>query len=181
MAIVYSRKALGDAKIAKAGGNQIRVSFKNTRETAAAIKGMNVKKAKHYLKQVLKHKDVIPFVRFKYGVGRTGQAKKYCESLGRWPEKSVKIMLQLIENAESNAKAQEMDAESLVISHVQVNQAQKMRRRTYRAHGRINKYESLPSHIQLILSAKGQTVPAGISLKAKNLNAKKLVAGASAQ
>ena len=141
---------------------------------------MNVQKAKHYLKQVLKHNDCIPFVRFKYGVGRTGQAKKYSESLGRWPEKSVKILLHLIENAESNAKAQEMDVSKLTISHVQVNQAQKMRRRTYRAHGRINKYESMPSHIQLILSAKNATVQAGVSKKAKNLNAKKLVAGATA-
>lgn len=141
---------------------------------------MNVQKAKHYLKQVLKHNDCIPFVRFKYGVGRTGQAKKYSESLGRWPEKSVKILLHLIENAESNAKAQDMDVSKLTISHVQVNQAQKMRRRTYRAHGRINKYESMPSHIQLILSAKAATVQAGVSKKAKNLNAKKLVAGATA-
>jgi len=180
MAIVYSRKALGDAKIAKAGGANVRVSFKNTRETAAAIKGMNVVKAKHYLKQVLKHNDCIPYVRYKYGVGRTGQAKKYSEALGRWPEKSVKILLHLIENAESNAKQQEMATDKLVISHLQINRAQKMRRRTYRAHGRINKYESSPSHIQLILSAKGDTVQAGNSKKAKNLNSKKLVAGASA-
>ena len=141
---------------------------------------MNVVKAKHYLKQVLKHNDCIPYVRYKYGVGRTGQAKKYSESLGRWPEKSVKMLLHLIENAESNAKAQSMDLAKLVISHIQVNKAQKMRRRTYRAHGRINKYESSPSHIQLILSAKGDTVQCGVSKKAKKINPRKLQAGATA-
>ena len=141
---------------------------------------MNVVKAKHYLKQVLKHNDCIPYVRYKYGVGRTGQAKKYGESLGRWPEKSVKIVLHLIENAESNAKQQDMDASKLTISHIQINKAQKMRRRTYRAHGRINKYESSPSHIQLILSQKNDTVQCGVNKKCKNLNSKKLTAGATA-
>lgn len=32
-----------------------------------------------------------------------------------------------------------MDVDTLYVSHIQVNQAQKQRRRTYRAHGRINR------------------------------------------
>lgn len=32
-----------------------------------------------------------------------------------------------------------LDVDALFISHIQVNQAQKQRRRTYRAHGRINR------------------------------------------
>ena len=32
-----------------------------------------------------------------------------------------------------------LDTENLIISHIQVNQAQRQRRRTYRAHGRINR------------------------------------------
>ena len=35
---------------------------------------------------------------------------------------------------------------------VQVNPAPKIRRRTYRAHGRINPYMSSPCHAQVILS-----------------------------
>lgn len=42
---------------------------------------------------------------------------------------------------------------------VQVNQAMKQRRRTYRAHGRINPYMCSPSHIELILMEKGSEVP----------------------
>jgi large subunit ribosomal protein L17e len=34
-----------------------------------------------------------------------------------------------------------------------------MRRRTYRAHGRINPYMSHPCHIELILAPKGEEVP----------------------
>lgn len=88
---------------------------------------------------------------------------------GRWPVKSAKFILDLLKNAESNAEVclihfchQEvlfyiacdliylkfhsndfqvkgLDADALYISHIQVNQAQKQRRRTYRAHGRINR------------------------------------------
>ncbi len=38
-----------------------------------------------------------------------------------------------------------LDTENLIISHIQVNQAQRQRRRTYRAHGRINRESSLHS------------------------------------
>ncbi|KAJ8506512.1 hypothetical protein OPV22_007398 [Ensete ventricosum] len=42
--------------------------------------------------------------------------------------------------------------------HFKVNQAPKQRRRTYRAHGRINPYMSSPCHIELILSEKEESV-----------------------
>ncbi len=53
-----------------------------------------------------------------------------------------------------------LDTDALFVSHVQVNKAQKGRRRTYRAHGRINPYMSSPCHIELILTEKGQAVKA---------------------
>ncbi|CDP21798.1 unnamed protein product, partial [Coffea canephora] len=52
----------------------------------------------------------------------------------------------------------DLDVDSLFISHIQVNQAHKQRRRTYRAHGRINPYMSSPCHIELILSEKEESV-----------------------
>ena len=59
-------------------------------------------------------------------------------SQGRWPEKSAKFLLDLLKNAESNAEVKNLNVPSLVISHAQVNRAPHQRRRTYRAHGRIN-------------------------------------------
>lgn len=72
---------------------------------------------------------------------------------------------------------QGLEVDNLVVDHVQVNQAPKMRRRTYRAHGRINgKHESFfsctfahcdvlllaymasPCHIEIILAQKGEVV-----------------------
>lgn len=59
--------------------------------------------------------------------------------LGRWPKKSAEFLLQLLKNAESNADYRGLDVERLVIDHIQVNHAPCLRRRTYRAHGRINR------------------------------------------
>ncbi|ELT88130.1 hypothetical protein CAPTEDRAFT_41521, partial [Capitella teleta] len=53
---------------------------------------------------------------------------------------------------------QGLDTDHLVIEHVQVNRAPKMRRRTYRAHGRINPYMSSPCHIEIILAEKEQAI-----------------------
>lgn len=43
-------------------------------------------------------------------------------------------------NAESNAEYKGLDTDHLVIEHIQVQRAAKVRRRTYRAHGRINRW-----------------------------------------
>ncbi|XP_039038929.1 60S ribosomal protein L17-2-like [Hibiscus syriacus] len=106
------------------------------------------------------HKQAIPFRRFCGGVGRTAQAKnRHSNMQGRWPVKSTKFILDLLKNAESNAEVKDLDVDALYISHIQVNQAQKQRRRrTYRAHERINPYMSSPCHTKLILSEKEEPV-----------------------
>ena len=53
--------------------------------------------------------------------------------------KSCEILLQLLKNAESNAEVKMLNTDALVIEHIMVNRAAKLRRRTYRAHGRINR------------------------------------------
>ncbi len=115
-----------------------------------AIKGMKLDKALAYLSDVKEQKQCIPFRRFRGGVGRTAQAKVFGVTQGRWPVKSVEFITGLLENAKSNAATKGLDTEALVVAHVQVNQAPKHRRRTYRAHGRINPYMSVPCHVEIV-------------------------------
>lgn len=145
-------------KSVKASGSYLRVHFKNTSETANAIKGLSLEKAKAYLNQVLLHNRAIPFRRFSGGVGRTSQASVFGVTQGRWPKKSVEFVLNLLANAESNAVVKGIDTEKLMVSRIQVNQAPKQRRRTFRAHGRINPYMSNPCHVELVLSVKEESV-----------------------
>ncbi|KDQ62312.1 hypothetical protein JAAARDRAFT_30209 [Jaapia argillacea MUCL 33604] len=145
-------------KTSRARGEYLRTHFKNMREVAAALTGMKLTKAYSYLGNVQEHKQCIPFRRFAGGVGRTGQAKQFKTTQGRWPEKSVRFILRLLKNAESNADAKNIDVEDLAIKNIVVQQAPKTRRRTYRAHGRINPYLGHPCHIEVILAAREEEV-----------------------
>lgn len=63
--------------------------------------------------------------------------KQFGVSKARWPKKSAEFLLSLLKNAESNADTKGLDTGNLIVKHIQVNQAPKQRRRTYRAHGRV--------------------------------------------
>merc|ERR1711874_267617 len=157
-----------------AKGSNLRVHFKNTRETAQAIKAMPLHRATKYLKNVIAHKEIVPFRRFMGGVGRHAQANVHGTAQGRWPLKSAEFLLHLLENAESNAEYKGLDADHLVIEHIQVNRAAKMRRRTYRAHGRINPYMSSPCHIEITLVEKEQAFARADEPERKKESKKKL-------
>merc|ERR1712126_454260 len=145
---------------AKAKGSNLRVHFKNTRETAQAIKAMPLNRATKYLKNVIAQKEIIPFRRFMGGMGRHAQANQvHGTAQGRWPVKSAEFLLHMLKNAESNAEYKGLDPDHLVVDHIQVNRAAKMRR-TYRAHGRINPYMSSPCHIEIALVEKEQAFAA---------------------
>merc|ERR1712037_861880 len=122
----------------------------------------NVDKALRYLKDCSEHKQIIPYRRFKGDVGRKAQCKMHKGGVtqGRWPKNAIKLVTEILKNARANAVAKGLEAETLTIANVQVQRAPKMRRRTYRAHGRINAYKSSPCHIELTLAAAGETVPA---------------------
>ena len=100
----YATDPENPTKSCKARGSYLRVHFKNTRETAQAVKKMHIRKAYRYLKDVIAKKQIVPFRRFSGGVGRKAQAKNHKHSQGRWPEKSAQFLFQLLKNAESNAE-----------------------------------------------------------------------------
>jgi len=155
----YSADPENATKSAKARGSHLRVHYKNTRETAKTLKNMHLQRAVTFLKNVVAHKECVPFRRYTGGVGRCAQAKQWgFTTQGRWPKKSAEFLLQMLKNAQSNAEFKGLDTDHLVVEHIQVNRAPKMRRRTYRAHGRINAYLSSPCHIEIILAEKDQAV-----------------------
>merc|ERR1712057_11625 len=169
MVKTYARTLENEAESCKARGSHLRVHFKNTRETCHALKGMDLKKAQSYLQHVIEHKEAVPFRRFCGGVGRTSQAKNAGSTNGqaRWPKKSAEFVLNLLSNAEANAELKSLEVDKLFVSHIQVNRAVQNRRRTYRAHGRINPYMSSLCHVEIILTQRETTVKAAKGRKAK--------------
>jgi large subunit ribosomal protein L17e len=67
------------------------------------------------------------------------KGKAFGVSKARWPAKSAEFLLSLLKNAEANADTKGLDTSNLIVKHIQVNQAPKQRRRTYRAHGRVSR------------------------------------------
>jgi len=178
--VKYSREPANLTKSCKASGSDLRVHFKNTCVAAAALQKMSLQKAKKYLEDVLEKKQAIPFRFFNGCVGRHAQAKNVPGAAAtqvRWPTKSCTFLLHLLKNAESNAEVKGLDVDNLEIFHIQVNRAQKQRRRTYRAHGRTNPYMSSPSHIEIVLCEKERAVTKGEEegdAKPKKLSKKRL-------
>lgn len=67
------------AKSAKSRGSYLRVSFKNTRETAQAINGWKLERALKYLENVQELKEAVPMRRYAGSTGRTAQGTLFDE------------------------------------------------------------------------------------------------------
>jgi large subunit ribosomal protein L17e len=143
---------------AKCRVDDLRAHFKNTYETARACKGLFLPKALTYMERVLEHQAIIPFRRFTGGPGRKAMCKNVGHHNGRFPEKSVRHVIGLLQNLKANAETNGLDVEKCQISHVAVQRAVNGRRRTYRAHGRISPYLSSNCHVEFHVVEKSGPV-----------------------
>ena len=171
----YSTRPQDSEKACKAKGTNLRVHFKNTYETARAIKNKTLFQARAYLQDVIALKQAVPFRVFTGGCGRKSLGKAHKHANVRFPKKSAVFLLDMLKNAEANAEDKNLDPSKLQITHIQVQRAPKQRRRTYRAHGRINAYMASPCHIEMILEEQEESVakPKGSDGKRKKASKKK--------
>ena len=116
--VCYSLNPENPTKSCKSRGLNLRVDFKNTRETTQAIKGMHIWKATNYLKDGTLKNQCVPFRHYNGGVGRCAQAKQWGWTQGRCPKKSAEFLLHMLKIAESNAELKGLDVDSLVIEHI---------------------------------------------------------------
>lgn len=156
--VKYSRQPAEPSKSAKCRVDDLRAHYKNTYETARACRGMNLLKAIKYIEDVIAHKAIVPFRRYTGGPGHHAMCKNVGHTNGRWPEKSCRHVLSLLNNLKSNATAQSLDPEKCTITHVVSQRAVSGRRRTYRAHGRISPYLSSNCHVEFHVTEKSDNV-----------------------
>jgi large subunit ribosomal protein L17e len=146
-AVTLRAKALGE-----------RVHFKPMYEVARALKGKPVLAAIAYLEAVIAHKRAVPFTRYNEGVVHHAQGHEFGFPAARWPEKSCKVFLRLINGAVGSSKVE--DKASLVIANIQVNRAAQFRyRRIHQAHGRVKSYASPPTNVQVVITGGPVTTP----------------------
>jgi large subunit ribosomal protein L17e len=71
----YGAHGIDTTKSARSRGSYLRVSFKNTRETAQAINGWKLDRALQFLENVKEHKEAVPMRRYAGSTGRTAQGR----------------------------------------------------------------------------------------------------------
>lgn len=104
---------------ARAALNDVSVSPKIAVEMCDFLRGKSLQKAKTQLSQIIEHKIALPIRRFKKG--STSHRKGMGQ--GRYPEKASKIVLELLNSVEKNAKFKGYNTDKLMIMHMCSNKA----------------------------------------------------------
>lgn len=102
-----------------ANGTNIPISTKKTIEIANFIRGKNALAAQKLLQEVTEYKRAVPYTRFNKNIGhKPGMAA------GRYPGKTAKYILELLNNAISNAEHKGIAKTNLRITSIIPNQGQ---------------------------------------------------------
>jgi len=150
-----AEEELDPEKTVKASAREVRVSPKHAREVCKTIKGMMLTQAKSYLKDVMTKKKPVPFTRYRKKAGhRHGLEKAFA---GRYPIKTAKQVLKVLEGAEANAENKGLDTEKLRIIHAAANRGMKVKRFMPRAQGRTTPDFETLTHIEIVWEEKQET------------------------
>jgi len=161
----YAYTPRNQATSVRAAMRNAKMSYKNTHQTVAAVKGMWLVSALKYLDDVLEHKRCVPMKKFNGGIARTAQAKEFGVLQGRWPEKSVTQIKSILKNMQNDAVHKGLDVAKMKVTHAQVNKAPIIHNRTYRAHGRVTAWNKSPCHIEMVCEETLGEIPAETPVK----------------
>lgn len=150
-----TEEELDPEKSVKASAREVRVSHKSAREVCRTIKGMMLTQAKRYLRDVMAKKKAVPFRRYTKKLGHRHGLEK--ASAGRYPIKTAKELLKLLEGAEANAENKGLDADRLRIVHASTSQGMKIKRYMQRAQGRATPSFDILCHIEVALEEQPET------------------------
>jgi len=123
------------------------ISHKHAREVAVAIKGLSIEKARDYLQAVITKQRAIAFRRYNNQVGHRSDPGMMS---GRYPQKTVKEFIKVLDNLESNAEYKGMDLDRLRIVNATVHKGTIVKRFTPRAMGRASPKNNVLTHVELV-------------------------------
>jgi len=149
---VYQATVGKESKTAKAMTTNANISLKYSTEICNQIKGKNVDKILAWFLRILAHEDFLPLKRYHKKVGhRKGESKEGVKA-GRYPEKTIKSFITLIESAKSNADFKGLDDDKLTIIHAFASKG--VGRTTYQSKGKIGgkARKRNATHIEVIVS-----------------------------
>ena len=144
----YSIEELDPDRTVKCSGRELNISPKGSREICNTIKNLKLDKAKELLEAVIKKDTPIPFRRYNKEAGH--RRMPFQGSVGRYPIKAAKMILNLLNELEANAEYKGLTVDNIRLTHAAAQRGRKIKRFTPRAFGRSSpKYNTL-THIELI-------------------------------
>ena len=123
------------------------ISHKHAREVAVSIKGLSIEKARDFLQAVINKERAVAFRRFKNQVGHKSDPGMMS---GRYPQKTAKEFIKVLDNLESNAEYKGMDLDRLKIINATVHKGVVIKRFTPRAMGRATAKNDVLTHVELV-------------------------------
>jgi large subunit ribosomal protein L22 len=145
----YAFQNFDKARHVRASVREKSISHKHSREIAVAISGKSIEKAREFLENVVAKKEAVPYRRYHNEVAHRSNIRDGF-SAGRFPQKSAKEFLKLLDNLESNAEYKGMDLDRLRIVSAVVHKGTKLKRFQPRAMGRSSpKFDTLV-HVELV-------------------------------
>jgi len=142
-----STKVANKEHTATAVGRTLQISTKQSIEVCNSIRKMPLEKAKTLLKEVMALKKPIPFKRYTSMGHRKGKL-----AAGRYPLKTSKEILSLLESAEANAQYKGLSTANLIIKSIIANKAGNQWR-----YGRQRRRRMKRTNIDIILEERAIT------------------------
>ncbi|HEY6668980.1 MAG TPA: 50S ribosomal protein L22 [Candidatus Nitrosopolaris sp.] len=150
----YSYEHFDKTRQVRAAIREKSISHKHAREIAIALRGMSIERTRVFLEDVIARKIAVPFRRHNNEVAHRSNIQDGFFA-GRFPQKTAKEILKLLDNLESNAEYKGMDLERLRIVSAVVHKGTKLERFTPRAMGRTSpKFDTLV-HVELVAQEGG--------------------------
>ena len=145
----YTYRSEGATSVARARGIELRISPKKTYEVLNAIRGLSLEKARTILEEAAAGTHAIPFRRYNQETAHhTGTGP------GRFPKKVAKSLLQVLENAESNAEYEGMDTDALYILVAASARGRIVKANMPRAQGRATAWNEQTTNVEIVLAEK---------------------------
>jgi large subunit ribosomal protein L22 len=145
----YAFQHFDKTKHVRAALREKNISRKHSREVALAVKGLSIEKAREYLENVIAKKVAVPYRRYNNEVAHRSNIRDGFFA-GRFPQKTAKEFLRLLDNLESNAEYKGMDLDRLRIISSVVHIGTRLERFTPRAMGRSSPKIGILVHIELV-------------------------------
>ena len=143
----YAFQNFDSTKHVRASIREKKISHKHAREAATAIKGLTIEKARDYMLAVIAKERAIPFRRYKNQVGHKADPGVMA---GRYPQKTAKEFIKVLDNLESNAEYKGMDLDRLKIVNATVHKGVIVKRFIPRAMGRATPKNNVLTHVELV-------------------------------